>query len=136
MMQRPQAAQRNSRWLPGAWHTRLLLGVLVVLMSLCHGVVVPVSAATASDSAAVAVVASGGSAAVAVADDGQPPIRDCAVSKRLVALFERRGSAAALDLPVAASAFTAHVPEAARGLRVAPLPIPDNHRAFLQVFRI
>ena len=136
MMQCPHAGQRNSRWLPAARHTRLLLGVLVVLMSLCHGVGVPVSAATANGSTAVTVAASSGSAAVAVADDGQPPIRDCAMSKRLVALFERRGSAAALDLPVAASAFTAHVPEAARGLRVAPLPIPDNHRAFLQVFRM
>jgi hypothetical protein len=95
-------------------------------MLLCHGVVAPVSAATVSD----------GTAAVTAADDGQPPYRDCAASKRLVALAERRGSVATLDLPAAAPAFTAHLPESARGLRVNPPPIPGNHRAFLQVFRI
>jgi hypothetical protein len=95
-------------------------------MSLCHGVVAPVSAAAASD----------GTAVVAASEEGQPPVRDCAASKRLVALSERRGAAAALDLPAAASALTAHLPESVRGLRMAPLPIPGNHRAFLQVFRI
>lgn len=95
-------------------------------MSLCHGVVASVEAATPSD----------GTAAVAVADDQQTPFRDCAASKRLAALSERRGSATSLDLPVEAPGFTAHIPEAARGLRVTPHPLPDNHRAFLQVFRI
>jgi hypothetical protein len=104
----------------------VLLGVLVVLMSLCHGVVAPVAASTAND----------GPAVVAMADNEQPPFRDCAASKRLVALSERRGSAATLDLPTAAMALTAHLPASARGLRMDPLPIPGNHRAFLQVFRI
>jgi hypothetical protein len=126
LMQRQSAGSRGAPWLSCAWHKRILLGVLVVLMSLCHGVIAPVSAATASD----------GPAAVAAADDGQPPFRDCAASKRLVALFERRGAAAALDLPLPASALTAHLPEAAQGLRMDPPPIPGNHRAFLQVFRI
>lgn len=126
MMQRTQAGSPGAPWLACAWHKRVLLGALVVLMSLCHGVFAPVSAATVSE----------GPAAVAAADDGQPPLRDCAASKRLVALSERRGSAAALDLPSAASALTAHLPEAARGLRMDPPPIPGNHRAFLQVFRI
>ena len=126
MMQRTHAEPRSTRWLPRAWHKGFLLGVLVVLMSLCHGVVVPVAAATVSD----------GTAAVAVASDEQPPFRECAGGKRLVAVSERRGSAATLDLPAAASAFTAHLPETAHGLRVSPLPLPANHRAFLQVFRI
>ncbi len=99
-------------------------------MSLCHGLVAPVSAATAT------VTATDGAAAVPVADDGQPPVRDCAASRRLVALSERRGSAAALDLPAPASALTAHLPGGARGLRLVPPPMPGNHRAFLQVFRI
>ena len=95
-------------------------------MSLCHGVVAPVQASAPGDSVAV----------VAVAEDEQTPFRDCAASKRLAALSERRGSATALDLPVGTLGLTAHIPEAARGLRMAPLPLPDNHRAFLQIFRI
>jgi hypothetical protein len=95
-------------------------------MSLCHGVVAPVDASTSSN----------GTATVAMADQEQSPFRECAASKRLVALSERRGSATALDLPVQTLGFTAHIPEATRGLRVAPHPLPDNHRAFLQVFRI
>ncbi|MDQ2655077.1 MAG: hypothetical protein M3Z20_18760 [Chloroflexota bacterium] len=95
-------------------------------MSLCHGVVVPVAASTVSD----------GTVAVSAADNEQSPLRDCAASKRLIALSERRGSAATLDLPAPATALTAHLPESARGLRLDPLPIPGNHRAFLQVFRI
>ena len=126
MMQRTQSGPRSTPWLSCAWHKRVLLGVFVVLMSLCHGVVVPVAASTVSDGAAV----------VSAAENEQPPFRDCAASKRLIALSERRGSAATLDLPASASALTAHLPEAARGLRVTPLPIPGNHRAFLQVFRI
>lgn len=95
-------------------------------MSFCHGAVAPAEALAVSDS----------TVAVAVADDEQPPVRNCAASKRLAALSDRRSSTAVLDLPAEASAFTAHVPGAARGLWVDPLPIPDNHRAFLQVFRI
>jgi hypothetical protein len=126
MTQQAPAGQRRTRWLPTVWHKGLLLGVLFILMSLCHGVVAPVEASTASD----------GTAAVAVAESEQPPFGECTAGKRLVALSERRGAATALDLPADASAFTAHVPEVARGLRVVPLPIPDNHRAFLQVYRI
>ncbi len=124
--QQAPARQRRTRWLPCAWLKGLLLGVFVVLMSLCHGLVTTVESSAASD----------GAATVAVAEEEQSPFRDCAASKRLVALSDRRGSSTALDLPAATPAFTAHIPEAARGLRVDPLPIPDNHRAFLQVFRI
>ena len=124
--QQASAGQRRTRWLPSVWHKGLLLGVLMILMSLCHGVVAPVDASTASD----------GTVTVAVADDEQSPFRDCAASKRLVALSERRGSVTALYLPADISAFTAHIPETTRGLRLDPLPIPANHRAFLQVFRI
>jgi hypothetical protein len=95
-------------------------------MLLCHGVVAPVSAATVSD----------GTAVVTAADDGQPPFHDCAAGKRLVAVTERRGSAATLDLPAQTLGFIAHLPDSARGLRMVPPPIPGNHRAFLQVFRI
>jgi hypothetical protein len=123
---RALSAPRRYQWLPCAWHKGLLLGVLFLLMSLCHGVVTPVEAAAVSE----------GTVAVALAEDEQPPFRDCAASKRLAALSDRRGSTTVLDLPAEASAFTAHVPAAARGLRVDPLPVPDNHRAFLQVFRI
>lgn len=127
-MKRVQAGQRRTSWLPCArsWHKGLLLGVLFVLMSLCHGVVAPVESATAM----------AGTAAVAVVDDEQPPLRECAASKRLAALSDRRGSATTFVLPAGTMACTAHVPEAARGLHVAPLPVPDNHRAFLQVFRL
>ena len=127
-MQRVQAGQRRNAWQSGAgtWHKGLFLGVLFVLMSLCHGVVAPVDAAAATD----------GTAVVAVATDEQPPARECAASKRLAALSDRRGSAATLDLPAEPLAFTAHEPSAARGLRVAPLAIPANHRALLQVFRM
>ena len=124
--QHARAGQRHTRWLPGASHKGLLLGVLMILMSLCHGVVASVEASTPSE----------GEAVVSAAEDEQSPFHDCAMSKRLVALSERRGSATALELPAETLAFTAHVPEAGRGLRVEPLSIPDNHRAFLQVFRI
>jgi hypothetical protein len=125
-MQRTQAGSRRTRWLSCAWRRGLLLSVLFVLMSLCHGLVTPVSALAVSDSPA----------AVAMADDGQPPARECAASKRMVAPSERRGAAATLDLPATATAFTAHLPQSARGLRLDPPPIPGNHRAFLQVFRM
>ena len=95
-------------------------------MSLCHGFVAPVEA-SAFDSAP---------AVVAAADENPSPFRDCATTKRMVALSDRRGAATALDLPAATPAFTAHIPEAAHGLRGDPLPLPENHRAFLQVFRI
>ncbi len=126
MMQRTHPAPRSTPWLSCAWHRRLILGVFVVLMSLCHGVLAPVSAATAGN----------GPAVVAATDDGPPPFRECAAGKRLVALTERRGSAATLDLPAQTLGFTAHLPESARGPRMDPPPIPGNHRAFLQVFRI
>lgn len=126
MTQRTQPTQGRTPWLPCAWHTRVLLGFLVVLMSLCHGVVAPASVVAAAE----------GPAAVAVVTDEHPPLRDCAAGKRLVALSERRGPAALLDLPGAATVLTAYLPEAARGLRMVPPPIPGKHRAFLQVFRI
>jgi hypothetical protein len=95
-------------------------------MSLCHGFIAPAEAAAPENGAAVVVVE----------DDAPSPFRECAATKRMVALSERRGTAAALDLPAATSAFTAHIPEAVPGLRAQPLPLPENFRAFLQVFRI
>ena len=132
MMQRTHAGPRRTRRRPVAWHKGLLLGVLFVLMSLCHGLVSPVHAAIANDGP-VAVASSG---LAAVADDDRPPVRECAASKRMVAPSDRRGAAATLDLPAAPTALTAHLPDAARSLRLGPPPIPGNHRAFLQVFRI
>ena len=131
--QRQQArAQRHMRWLPCArnWHLGVLAGVLLVLLSLCHGVIAP---APASASA----IALDAATASSVVNDDQGPFRDCAASKRLVALSERRGSAhTPLDVPAALLGFTEHTPDVARFLRAAPIPLPENHRAFLQVFRI
>lgn len=126
MQQRQCAAQRRKRWFPSAWHKGLLLGVLFILMSLCHGMVAPVEASTASN----------GTVAVAVADEEQSPFRDCAASKRLFALSDRRGSATTFDLPAAPLGLMAHVAEPAPGLQATPPPLPGTHRSFLQVFRI
>lgn len=119
---------RQRGWVPVAWHKGLLLGVLFVLLSLCHGVVASVTVAAPVEST-VAVT-------LTAADQEQTPFRDCAASKRLIALSERRGSAPVLAPIAAPLGFTEHVPEAAVGRRAAPPPLLDNHRAFLQVFRI
>jgi hypothetical protein len=120
------ARHRRTRQHPSAWHRVLLLGVCFILMSLCHSIVAPVEASAPT----------GGVAVAAAANDEPTPFRECAATKRMVALSDRRGSAPALDLPPSPSVFTAHLPEGARGLRLEPQPLPENHRAFLQVFRI
>ena len=123
---RQLARSRNhSVWVPRAWCRALLLGVVFLMLSVCHGVV-----------PALTKTADAASVAAAVTDGEQEPYRECAVSKRVVALSDRRGAATQLDIPAQPLGFVAHVPEAVPGLRVNPPPLPENHRAFLQVFRI
>lgn len=100
------------------------MGVVFLVLSVCHGVVPTLS--KAADAAGFTV---------SVVDEDQEPFRECAVSKRVVALADRRGAATMLDIPAEPLGFIAYIPEAARGLRVDP-PVPVPHRAFLQVFRI